>query len=661
MTKIKFLFSGTGLLTVAIALLISVGLISALPSLRIDLTEDDLFSLADGTRNIVSGLEEPIELLFFYSESATEDQPQIRSYGTRVQELLREIVIASGGNLVLSIVDPEPFSEEEDLATQYGVQPVPVTQGGQGIYFGLVAVELDNEKDPALRVSETMPLIRPDQEQFLEYEFMQLVTRVANPDLTVVGLLTTLDIDGGFDPMTGQATQQWMITDYIRQLYDLRRIETDTEIIEEDVDILMLVHPEGLSEQTLYAIDQHVMRGGETFVFLDPTADSMVSRSERGSMIPAGMRSDLPGLLEAWGVDYASDKVLTDNTLALRVQMGQGSRPVAHIGMIGANRTALAGDDIITRRLENLNLSSVGALAPRDGATTRFEPLIQSSSDAMLMNASLLEDVLDPSVLFDEFVSANERYTIAARVSGVISSAFPEGRPVSGNAAADTSEEEIEADDDNDSGEARIEKASSDSDTMEAHLSQTSGETNILLFADTDVLTDRLWVQVAQFMGQRIPQPYANNGDFVINALDNLSGGADLVSIRSRGRYSRPFERVVKLQREADDRLRTEEAALLARLAETEEQLAALNTGEGGQLLGQLTPEIQTEIDRFNAELLDTRRSLRDVQFQLTADIEALGSNLKWFNTAAIPMLLTVLALFMSLTRARRRRELAAR
>lgn len=661
MTKIKFLFSGTGLLTVAVALLVSVGLISALPSIRIDLTEDDLFSLADGTRNIVSGLEEPIELLFFYSESATEDQPQIRSYGTRVQELLREIVIASGGNLVLSIVDPEPFSEEEDLATQYGVQPVPVTQGGQGIYFGLVAVELDNEKDPALRVSETMPLIRPDQEQFLEYEFMQLVTRVANPDLKVVGLLTTLDIDGGFDPMTGQATQQWMITDYIRQLYDLRRIETNTEIIEEDVDILMIVHPEGLSEQTLYAIDQHVMRGGETFVFLDPTADSMVSRSERGSMIPAGMRSDLPGLLEAWGVDYASDKVLTDNTLALRVQMGQGSRPVAHIGMIGANRTALAGDDIITRRLENLNLSSVGALAPRDGATTRFEPLIQSSSDAMLMNASLLEDVLDPSVLFDEFVSANERYTIAARVSGVISSAFPEGRPVSKDAAAEASEEEAEADDDNDSDEARIEKANSDSATVEGHLTRTSGETNILLFADTDVLTDRLWVQVAQFMGQRIPQPYANNGDFVINALDNLSGGADLVSIRSRGRYSRPFERVVKLQREADDRLRTEEAALLERLAETEEQLAALNTDEGGQLLGQLTPEIQTEIDRFNAELLDTRRSLRDVQFQLTADIEALGSNLKWFNTAAIPMLLTVIALFMSLTRARRRRELAAR
>ena len=665
MTKAKFLFSGMGLLSVAASLLIVVGLISALPSVRIDLTEDELFSLADGTRNIVSGLEEPIELIFFYSESATEDQPQIRSYGTRVQELLREIVIASNGKLSLRLVDPEPFSEDEDLATQYGIQPVPVTQGGAGIYFGLVAAQLDN--DPSSRVSETMPLISPDQEQFLEYEFMKLVTRVANPDLQVIGLLTTLDIDGGFDPMTGQATQQWMITDFIRQLYELRRIQTEAESIDEDVDILMIVHPEGLSKQTLYAIDQHVMRGGKTIVFLDPTADSMVSRSSRGSMIPAGMRSDLPGLLEAWGVDYSPDKVLTDNTLALRVQMGQGSRPVAHIGMIGANRTALAEDDIITRRLENLNLSSVGALAPREGANTRFEPLIQSSSDAMLMDASLFEDVLDPSVLFDEFVSANERYTIAARISGVIATAFPEGRPVIASAEAEATDDETSAD----TGDAVADDAvgevgSSDEESVEidplqGHLAQTDGETNILIFADTDVLTDRLWVQVAQFLGQRIPQPYANNGDFVINALDNLSGGADLVSIRSRGRYSRPFERVVKMQREADDRLRIEEAALLERLAATEEQLAALNTDENGQPLGQLTPEIQAEIDRFNAELLDTRRSLRDVQFQLTADIEELGSNLKWFNTAAIPMLLTVLALFISLTRAQRRRAAALR
>ena len=502
--SLKFLFSGTGLAGLAVSLLVAVGLISSLPSLRIDLTEDALYSLADGTRNIVSNLDEPIELLFFYSESASEDQPQIRSYGTRVQELLNEIVIASDGMLELSVVDPEPFSEEEDLATQYGIQPVPVVQGGPGIYFGLVAVELDPDKDPALRVSETMPLIRPDQEEYLEYEFMKLVTRVAEPDLQVVGLLTTLDIDGGFDPMSGQPTQQWMITDFIRQLYELRRIETSATEIDEDIDILMLVHPEGLSEETLYAIDQHVMRGGKTLVFLDPTADTLVSRSAQGSMIPAGMSSDLPGLLEAWGVEYAADKVLTDNTLALRVQLGQGSRPVAHIGMIGANRSALASDDIITRRLETINLSSAGALSPIEGSEIAFEPLIQSSSDAMLMDASLLEDVLDPSVLFDEFVSANERYTIAARLSGVFATAFPEGWPLAADEAdseagegsedASTEPDEAEADSEADSETGAAELSAVD--PLEGHVAQTEGPSNILIFADTDVLSDRLWVQL---------------------------------------------------------------------------------------------------------------------------------------------------------------------
>ncbi len=658
--SLKFLFSGTGLAGLAVSLLVAVGLISSLPSLRIDLTEDALYSLADGTRNIVSNLDEPIELLFFYSESASEDQPQIRSYGTRVQELLNEIVIASDGMLELSVVDPEPFSEEEDLATQYGIQPVPVVQGGPGIYFGLVAVELDPDKDPALRVSETMPLIRPDQEEYLEYEFMKLVTRVAEPDLQVVGLLTTLDIDGGFDPMSGQPTQQWMITDFIRQLYELRRIETSATEIDEDIDILMLVHPEGLSEETLYAIDQHVMRGGKTLVFLDPTADTLVSRSAQGSMIPAGMSSDLPGLLEAWGVEYAADKVLTDNTLALRVQLGQGSRPVAHIGMIGANRSALAGDDIITRRLETINLSSAGALSPIEGSEIAFEPLIQSSSDAMLMDASLLEDVLDPSVLFDEFVSANERYTIAAKLSGVFATAFPEGRPL----AADVADSEAGEDSEDASTEPGGAGADSETDAaelsavdpLEGHIAQTEGPSNILIFADTDVLSDRLWVQISQFFGQRIPQPFANNGDFVINALDNMSGGADLVSIRSRGRYSRPFDRVVKMQRAADDRLRTEEAALLERLEATEAQIAELNLDENGEPLLQLSPEAQAEVDRFNEDLLETRRSLRDVQFQLTSDIEALGANLKWLNTLAVPMLLTLLALFVSFLRAQRRR-----
>lgn len=645
--NIKFLFSKAGIAVIAVATIVAVALISSLPSLRIDLTEDNLYSLSDGTRNIVSNLQTPIELMFFYSESATEDIPQIRSYGTRVQELLREIVLASNGRLSFSVIDPEPFSEDEDLATEFGIQAVPVSQGGQAIYFGLVAAQEEGAAvNPALgRAAETLPLIRPDQEQFLEYEFMKLISKVNNPDLQVVGLVTQLDIDGGFDPIAGQATQQWMIMDIIRQLYAVQRVDLTAAEIDEEIDILMIVHPEGLSEQMLYAIDQFMMRGGKTMLFLDPSADSMVSRSRQGNLIPAGMRSELPGLLEAWGIEFSSDKVLTDNELALRVSMGQGQRPIAHLGMLGVQRNFLTQNDIVTSRLENINLSSPGVISQAQGSTTRFEPLMISSSDAMLMDAGLLEDVTDPSVLFDEFVSEDRSFTIAARVSGVIETAFPDGRPIE---EVEVSAEEEEAD-----REIVAEDPVEDAPVAE-HLTSSNSEVNILVFADTDMLSDRMWVRVTQFMGQRIPQPFSNNGDMVINALDNLSGGADLSGIRSRGTYSRPFTRVIQLQRQADDRLRVEEAELLERLAETEAALAELNQDESGDLIGQVTPEIQSEVDRFNEEMLATRRSLRDVQYQLTEDIEQLGSNLKLINTALIPVILSILALLLSYVRAQR-------
>ena len=653
--KKKLLFSPIGLTAIAITLLFGVLVISLIPSLRIDLTEDRLYSLSEGTLSILSSLNEPIELMFFYSDSATEDVPQLRTYGNRVQELLREIVIASEGNLSLRVIDPEPFSEEEDLATQYGVRAVPVTQGGEGVYFGLVAARGGADVPGPLRATETMPLIRPDQEEFLEYEFMKIITQVSNPERTVIGLVTQLDIDGGFDPMTGQGTQQWMIMDLVRQLYDVRRIDVSSDSIEEDVDILMIVHPQGLSDRFLYAIDQHILRGGDALLFLDPNADSMVGRSPQGNLIPAGMSSELPGLLDAWGLEFDNSKVLTDNELALRVMMGQGQRAVPHLGMLGVQGNFLTQGDIITNRLETINLSSAGAISQSNEGSLSFEPLIISSSDAMLMDRSFVENVTDPNALFDEFESENRSFVIAARLSGLIETAFPEGQPP----PIPVTEEEISSDDAD--GEVSVaEETSSEVDVVNedseiAHLSTSLEPTNIVVFADSDLLTDRLWVQVTQFFGQRIPQPFANNGDLVINAMDNLSGGADLSSIRSRGRYSRPFTKVLALQREADDRLRQEESELSARVAETESALAELNTDEEGNPIGEITPEIQTEIDRFNGELIETRRRLREVRFQLTEDIEQLGSNLKAVNTALVPILLTLFFLGRYYFRSRRR------
>jgi ABC-type uncharacterized transport system involved in gliding motility auxiliary subunit len=647
--NINFLFSRIGLLIISIGLVICVLFISSLPSVRIDLTQDDLYSLSPGTKNIVSDLQGPLEIMFFYSQSATKDTPQIRTYANRVQELLREIIIASNNRISLSVIDPQPFSEEEDLATQFGIQAVPISQGTPGIYFGLVVAQPeDRGNNPQGRAAETLPLIRPELEQFLEYEFMKLITKVNEPDLQVVGLLTELDIDGGFDPAAGQSTAQWMIMDIIRQLYAVQRVDNTEGEIDEEIDILMIVHPQGLSEQMLYAVDQFVMRGGKTMVFLDPNADSMVSRTQQGNLIPAGMSSELPGLLEAWGIEFPGDKVLTDNELALRVSMGQGQRPIAHLGMLGAQRNFLTQSDSVTSRLETINMSSPGVIRQAAGANTRFEALIVSSSDSMLMDARLLEDVTDPSILFDEFVSEGISHTIGARISGVIETAFPDGRPI---AEVEALDEEIAV---------LNEEGTIEEEPVSEHRSSSNSEVNILVFADTDMLSDRMWVQVGQFMGQRIPRPFSNNGDMVINALDNLGGGADLSSIRGRGTYSRPFTRVIQLQRQADDRLRVEEAELLDRLAEAEASLAELNQDENGELVGQVTPEIQAEVDRFNEQMLETRRSLREVQYQLTEDIEQLGANLKLINTALIPVLLSLLALLLSYLRAQRRKTVTA-
>lgn len=647
MMKNKSLFSATGLAFTALFLIVGVALISLIPRLRIDLTKDNLYTLADGTRSIVSGLEKPVEMLFFYSEEATADVPQLRTYGVRVQELLREMVIASDGKLTLQVIDPVAFSEEEDLAGEYGVQPVPLSQGGEEVFFGVVAVDpasvvaadAADAAEGAEKIFETIALVRPDQEEFLEYEFSKLITKVANPEPPVVGFLSSLPIDGGINQATMQSTSPWMIMDSIRQLYTVRRVEPAVEDIDEDIDILLIVHPQDLSQQALYAIDQFVLRGGKALVFVDPNSDAQAEPGPDGIPFIENQASDLEPLLAAWGVEYDSERVLADSELALMVSIGDSPRPIAHYGMLGVQRPGFASD-VVTNGLQVMNLSSVGALAPIEGATTTFEPLIQSSASSMLMEGSFFKALTDPTILLDEFQSDNKRYTVAARITGRLQSAFPEGRPAP-EVAADPSDAA-----DADATPAPVATSTS------PHLNESTGTANLIVIADTDFLSDRLWVQVQNFMGQRLGQAFASNGDFVMNSLDSLAGNSELVTIRSRGRYARPFLKVLELQRAADDRLREEERELLEALQQTEQQIAALSAG---QAAGEVSTEQQAEVDRFYQQQLETRRRLREVRLTLNRDIDSLGSTLKFINTALVPILLILFVLIGGYIRNRRR------
>ena len=606
---------------------------------RLDLTENNLFTLSEGSRNILSSIDEPINLYFFYSERASRDIPVLRTYATRVQELLEEFVQVSNGQLNLHIIDPLPFSEEEDRAAQFGLQAIPVGAANENVYFGLAGT---NSTDGL----SVVPFFQPDKEAFLEYDLTKLVYNLANPTKPVVALISGLPMSGGFDPMTRQPSQPWVIYEQMQPLFDLRVLGGDIDKIDDDVGVLMIVHPKDLSDKTQYAIDQYILGGGHAVIFVDPQAELETPANPND---PSGMfaekSSTLEKLFTAWGVDYNKDQILGDSGYALSVSVAEGQAPVRHLGILSIESSGLDNSDVITADLSTVNIAMSGFFKLAEDSKLNLNPLIQSSRFAAPIEASKARFVPDPNELAKGFQETGERYTVAARLSGEAASAFPDGAPkAEGEEPSDTEE-------------------SSDSDVNTDHLSR--GSINAVLVADTDILTDRLWVRSQNFFGQRLVSAWANNGDFVVNAVDNLLGNSDLISMRSRATSSRPFTTVQELERQADAQFRVKEQELQAELQETEAKLNELqqnrpDTAQQGQGILQsliLSPEQQAEVEKFQQRKLEIRKDLRQVRHELDQGIETLGNWLKFINIGLIPILLSVLALIMALVVRSRRNK----
>lgn len=607
--------TGAALLALAllfVALVVLTG--SLFRGARLDLTENRLYTLTEGTQAILGKLEEPVNLSFYYSDHAARDLPQLRTYAERVRELLEEMQARSAGKLRLAIVDPQPFSEDEDRATAAGLTAVPVGNSGDTLFFGLTGSNAVGE-DAAI------PFFQPDKEAFLEYDVAKLVSSLSEDARPVVGLITTLPMGPGFDPSAGRPTQGWVIDTELRKLFELRPLQVDAKSIPDDVKALVLVHPRHLSLDTQYAIDQFVLRGGHLLAFVDPDAEAQPpgTSADPSQAMLEDKSSDLPELFKAWGVSYDPKRVVLDAQRALEIQTQQGAPAVRHLAVIGLSQTDLNPDDVVTAQLGTIHLSSVGSFGLADGAQVKLEPLLQTSANAALIDAERLRFTMDPNQLYADFSPTGEHYAVAVRLTGALKTAFPDR-------------------------------------SGDGHLSESRESANIVLVADTDVLTDRLWAQVQQFFGQRVVNAFASNGDFVINAVDNLIGSADLIAVRTRAGSSRPFTTVEALRVEADARFRAKERELQARLEQTEAKLSALQQTQpqGGALA--LSAEQQDELLRFQDEKLRIRKELRQVRRELDQDIQALGSKLKFLNIAGVPLLLTLSALIFVGWRARRRR-----
>jgi gliding motility-associatede transport system auxiliary component len=597
---------------------------AVLRGVRVDLTANNLYTLSDGTRAVLDGIDEPINLYFFFSNEATANLSSLRTYATRVREMLEEFAArAPEGKLVLNVVDPQPFSEEEDRAEQLGLQSAMVGPGGEAVYFGLAGTN-------SIGTSDRIAIFDPRKESFLEYDIARLVYNLANTDKTVVGLMSSAPIGGGFDPVSQQPAQPWVVVEQAKQVLEVRTLPPSVLSIDEDVDVLWIVHPLMLDDSTLYAIDQFVMRGGRALVFVDPNAEILQGADPSGLGIGgAASTSTLGRLFDAWGVKFDTANVVADNRYGLSIS--SRFQPVRHIGLIGLDAEAMSQDDPITSGLGSVNFGVAGHFELAEGAKATLTPLIKSSVESELMPADRFQFLPDPEELLKGFTPSGKEYVLAARLSGPLSSAFPDGPPAAQGAQAPV-----------------------DAALASKHLASTESA-NLVLVGDVDVLSDRLWVQAQNFLGQRIYNAFANNGDFVINALDNLSGSSALIGLRSRATYTRPFTTVEELRRNADLEFRATEQKLEGELTQTEQRLGELqqSRSDGNSLL--MSPEQQAEVQRFLDEQVRIRQELRAVRRNLDADIERLGSWLKAVNVLIMPVLLTLAVFGIALVRRNRK------
>jgi len=619
----KNITSTTGL-ALAAALFIAIIVLAnaTLTSWRVDLTENKLFTLSEGTLNILHNLEEPVRLDFYFSQKAMVGYPALMNYGVRVRDMLLEYEAHSNSMLHLNIIDPEVFSEEEDQAVASGMQSAPLNNVGDRAYFGLVGTNSTDEE-------KNIPFFQSSKESALEYDITKLLYNLSYPEKRVVGIMSSLPVFGDKQ----EKLPKWTIIDMIEEFFEIRVLGTNPKNLD-GVDVLMIIHPKDIKEETMFAIDQYVLKGGKVMLFVDPLAegDRSTPADPNSSVLP-DLDSDLNRLTEQWGITVLDQKIVGDINAAMHVQTRSATGPqeVTYLPWLRLARESFNQNDFATSQINVIHMGTTGIIEKNADSEITFTPLIESTKQSMQLDRDFLFIQRDPKIILDNFKSEEKKQVIAARLQGHATTAFPEGLP-------------------DDEGN----KKNSGSDNL-----VSEGNINIIVIADTDILNDTFWIRYKPYFGVNLPQPIANNGDFVVNALENLSGSSDLASLRTRGEYTRPFERVEAIRRSAELEYREREQKLVATLRETEQKIRTLQQKQGGDggeesaLL--LTPEQSAEIEKFQTLRIDTRKQLRAVQHDLKKNIESLGAKLRFFNIAFLPLIIILISIGTGVYRVTRR------
>lgn len=649
---------GGGSLAIALVLLLAVNMFSAevFTGARLDLTANNVYTLSEGTHNLLGRLDEPVTLRLFLSQDLVNELPSIASYARRVKDLLAEYEREAGGNLRVEIIDPEPFSEAEDRAVAQGLSGVPLGDGESNFYFGLVASGPTGEQ-------AKIGFFSPDRKTFVEYDITKLIHQVAWPEKRVIGLLAGVDMTGAQNPRAAQlgqgGGQPWVILEQMRQLFEVNELDKDVNRIPAEVDVLMLVQPGQLSAEALYAVDQFALRGGRVLAFVDPQSTGSPRRA-------AGGKAELADqLLANWGIDFDREQVVADLQLAEQVRYQDGQRTAVSPYPVWMSVPAeqMSNEDVVTANVGSLMFATAGHLQPQADKDEQLTvtPLVQTTAKAGLVASRELGPFSNPEQLMRRFQPGDSPKNLMVRVNGPLQTAFPEGPPGAsdeqGDSAAGNSEENTAAASESSAADADPSSPEGQDQPARQHLSAAAEPANLLIVGDSDMLRDRFWVQVQNLLGNRIAVPSHANGSLVVNALDNLTGDNDLISVRNRGQFERPFTKLDELRQQAELRYREKEQQLLNELRTTEQRLAELERGKGQQQGNELilSEAQEKELARFRDRQVEIRKELRRVRHQLHKEIENLKTGLIFLNTALVPILIALGGLFLALKRRKRR------
>jgi len=596
---------------------------------RLDLTENNLYTLNSGTFKVLETIKEPITLRLFFSDKLSRDIAPMREYGQRVKEIIEEYVVRSNGMIRLERVDPEPFTDNEDLAILYGLQGMQISQAGEKFYFGLVAT---NSTDDI----SIIPFFEQNRETYLEYDISRIVNDLANPKKKKLGLISSLPINGGLaypDAPASEYVSPWEIYNRLGEVFEIISIPSDSIRIPEDIDLLMIVHPKDLANITKYAIDQFVMSGKGTIFFVDPYSEverNALPIEQRRTYIPG---SNLNTLFSNYGAYVEPGMIVGDRISGRKVTIGrsQNSRVITYVLWLSLTKDLMNPNNLITNELESILTNTPGGIVRSKDAKSKFEILYSSNADSMLIERFKIQFRPDPTLLLSEFQSDQATKNLAVSLTGQFNSAFIDGPPMP-----------------EDGGEPFINRN---------HKIETN-KGNILIFADTDMLSNSIWTQKQDNFGKETFTPISDNGSLVINAVEYLSGGGELIALRTRGTSLRPFIVVEELQKKAETAYRETEKSLQNDLTITENKLrdlqrgASIATQDGAPILSK---EQADTLQDFKDQIINIRKQLRDVQRDLRVDIEKLGLMLKLYNIWVAPILVSISAVLVFLMRRRKR------